>query len=51
VRTREAAPQDWAITQDLMGDAYTDRSVGDPAANVEEALACHRRASAVRKAK
>jgi len=41
-------PLSWAATQHTMGCAYANRSVGDRAANVEEALACYRRALEVR---
>eukprot|EP00168_Porphyra_purpurea_P005521 TRINITY_DN165_c0_g1_i9.p1 TRINITY_DN165_c0_g1~~TRINITY_DN165_c0_g1_i9.p1 ORF type:complete len:140 (-),score=13.70 TRINITY_DN165_c0_g1_i9:208-606(-) len=48
VRTREAAPLQWAARQHAMGLALTERVVGDKAANMEEALACYRRALEVR---
>jgi len=48
VRTRLAAPVEWAKTQASLGALYTERIVGDQAANVEEALACYRHALEVR---
>ncbi|MCL6753867.1 tetratricopeptide repeat protein, partial [Nostoc sp. CCCryo 231-06] len=39
VRTREALPQDWAMTQNNLAAAYSDRIKGDRADNIENAIA------------
>ncbi|WAN70220.1 tetratricopeptide repeat protein [Moorena producens JHB] len=39
VRTREAFPIDWAMTQNNLGNAYSERITGDKAQNLEEAFA------------
>ena len=38
VRTREAFPQDWAMTQNNLGNAYRDRIQGSRAENLEAAI-------------
>ena len=38
VRTREAFPQDWATTQNHLGDAYANRIQGSRAENLEAAI-------------
>lgn len=48
VRTREAAPLDWAAAQNDLGNAYMDRVLGDKAVNMEEAVASYQRALEVR---
>ncbi|WP_287295698.1 tetratricopeptide repeat protein [Moorena sp. SIO2C4] len=39
VRTRQAFPIDWAMTQNNLGLAYYDRITGDKAQNLEDAFA------------
>jgi len=39
--TREALPQDWAMTQNNLGIAYRNRIQGERAENLEQALAAH----------
>jgi predicted enzyme related to lactoylglutathione lyase len=39
VRTREAFPQDWAMTQNNLAIAYSDRIKGDRGENIERAIA------------
>ena len=41
MRTREAAPLKWAMTENNLGNAYTNWVDGDRAANVEAAMACY----------
>ncbi|MEG3989590.1 tetratricopeptide repeat protein, partial [Microcoleus sp. S28C3] len=41
VYTRENYPENWAMTQNNLGAAYSDRIEGVRAANIEEALACY----------
>jgi tetratricopeptide (TPR) repeat protein len=41
VRTREAFPQDWAMTQINLGTTYRDRIDGERAENIEAAIACY----------
>ncbi|HBB31179.1 MAG TPA: hypothetical protein DC064_05120, partial [Cyanobacteria bacterium UBA9273] len=48
VRTREACPQDWAITQNSLGNAYSSRVRGDRAENLEQAIQCYQAALEVR---
>ena len=48
VRTREAAPLQWAATQHHLGKAHRDRMFGDRASNVAAAVACFDRALTVR---
>ncbi|MEQ9621668.1 MAG: tetratricopeptide repeat protein [Coleofasciculus chthonoplastes F1-TOW-03] len=39
VRTREAFPEDWAATQNNLGNAYSDHIRGERAENLEQAIA------------
>ncbi|MBG1243578.1 CHAT domain-containing protein [Nostoc sp. NZL] len=41
VYTREALPQDWAMTQNNLGLAYRERIKGDRADNIENAIAAY----------
>jgi len=45
-RTPEAAPFDYALTQNNLGSAYTALAVGEPApaANLQKAIACYQQA-------
>ena len=47
VFTREAFPQDWALTQHNLGVAYFERIKGDKAENVEQAITSHEKAVSV----
>jgi len=38
VLTREALPQNWAITQIGLGAAYSDRIIGSRAENLKQAI-------------
>ena len=44
VRTRENYPEKWAMTQNNLGVAYSDRIEGVRAANMESAISCYRSA-------
>ncbi|WP_139240788.1 tetratricopeptide repeat protein, partial [Geitlerinema sp. PCC 9228] len=44
VRTRSAFPQDWAMTQYNLANAYSDRIRGERAENLEEAIAAYQAA-------
>ncbi|MEW6495282.1 MAG: hypothetical protein AB1589_22615 [Cyanobacteriota bacterium] len=44
VLTREVFPEDWARTHRSLGVVYYDRTFGDPAENLEQALAYHENA-------
>ncbi|WP_377478846.1 MAG: CHAT domain-containing protein [Microcoleus anatoxicus] len=44
VYKRENYPEDWAMTQNNLGNAYSDRIEGLRAGNIEEAIACYREA-------
>ena len=44
VFTPEAAPLDYAMTQNDLGNAYADLPVGDRAANLRQAIACYEQA-------
>ena len=48
VFTPEAAPFDYAMTQNNLGDAYRQLPVGDRAANLQQAIACFEQALRVR---
>ena len=48
VRTREAFPQDWAMTQNNLGNAYWDRIQGSRAENLEAAIKAFEAALTVR---
>jgi CHAT domain-containing protein/predicted LPLAT superfamily acyltransferase len=48
VCTREALPQNWAMTQNNLGLAYSDRIKGDRADNIENAIAAYTAALTVR---
>jgi len=48
VYTREDYPEQWAMTLNNLGTAYSDRIEGVRAANIEEAIACYREALKVR---
>ncbi|OLT67159.1 hypothetical protein BI334_20955 [Moorena producens 3L] len=47
VITREAFPEQWAMTQNNLGIAYSDRITGEKAQNLEDAIACYQLALAV----
>ena len=47
IYTRKAFPQDWAMTQNNLGNAYRDRIRGNRADNLERAIACYRQASEI----
>ena len=44
VYTRKAFPEQWAMTQNNLGNAYSDRIRGDRAENIEGAIACYQAA-------
>ncbi|MBD1940316.1 CHAT domain-containing protein [Microcoleus sp. FACHB-68] len=44
VYTRQAFPQDWAGTQNNLGNAYLERIQGEQAENLELAIACYQAA-------
>jgi tetratricopeptide (TPR) repeat protein len=48
VRTREAFPVNWAMTQNNLGAAYSDRIKGERADNLEEAISWYKLALEVR---
>uniref|UniRef100_UPI0008F9C1D5 CHAT domain-containing protein n=1 Tax=Geitlerinema sp. PCC 9228 TaxID=111611 RepID=UPI0008F9C1D5 len=48
VCTRDAFPQQWAMTQNNLGPAYSNRIQGDKAQNLEHAIACYQQALQVR---
>ncbi|MEG4222128.1 tetratricopeptide repeat protein, partial [Microcoleus sp. Pol12A6] len=48
VRTRKDYPEDWAMTQNNLAAAYSDRIEGVRAANIELAIACYTAALEVR---
>ncbi|MEH2262690.1 CHAT domain-containing protein [Nostoc sp.] len=48
VYTREALPQSWAMTQNNLANAYSDRIKGDKADNIENAIAASTAALTVR---
>ena len=48
VYTREALPQEWAMTQNNLAAAYSDRIKGDRADNIEQAIAASTAALTVR---
>ncbi|NWF60089.1 MAG: CHAT domain-containing protein [Fischerella sp.] len=48
VYTRQALPQDWAMTQNNLGTAYSNRIQGDRAENLESAIAAYTAALEVR---
>ena len=48
VYTREAFPQDWAMTQNNLGNAYKDRIQGSRAENLEAAIKAFEAALTVR---
>ncbi len=48
VFTREAFPQDWAVTQYNLGNAYYYRIRGDKGENLEKAIACYQEALKVK---
>ena len=48
VYTREALPQEWAMTKNNLGNAYKDRIRGDKGENIEDAIACYQDALKVR---
>jgi hypothetical protein len=41
VYTRRRFPQDWAMTQNNLATAYSDRILGDKAQNIEMAIASY----------
>ena len=47
VRTREAFPEDWAMTQNNLGTAYQDRIQGSRAENLEAAIKAYEAALTV----
>ncbi|NEO14058.1 CHAT domain-containing tetratricopeptide repeat protein [Moorena sp. SIO3E8] len=48
VLTREAFPENWAMTQNHLGLAYYDRIKGEKLQNIEEAISCYQQALTVR---
>ncbi|MGK7957185.1 MAG: CHAT domain-containing protein [Crocosphaera sp.] len=46
--TFETFPQEWALTQNNLGNAYTDRIKGNKAENIEKAIAYYQEALKVR---
>ncbi|MBE9117466.1 CHAT domain-containing protein [Lusitaniella coriacea LEGE 07157] len=48
IRTREAFPQDWAMTQNNLGNAYSDRITGERAENLDRAIASYNNALQIR---
>ncbi len=48
IRTEDDFPQDWAMTQNNLGIAYTDLPSGDRAANLRQAIACYEAALRIR---
>jgi len=48
VRTKDTLPQDWAMTQNNLAAAYSDRIKGSRADNLERAIACYESALTVR---
>ncbi len=44
VYTRDAFPEDWAMTQNNLGNAYYSRINGDRADNIERAIECYQAA-------
>ena len=48
VYTPEDFPQDWAMTQNNLGNAYWSKITGNRAENIDEAIACYQRALQVR---
>jgi class 3 adenylate cyclase/tetratricopeptide (TPR) repeat protein len=48
VRTEQAFPQDWAMTQNNLGAAYSELPSGDRDANLSSAIACYEAALRVR---
>ena len=48
VFTRETSPEQWAMTQNNLGNAYRDRIRGDKADNLENAIAAYEQALEVR---
>ena len=48
ILTREAFPEFWATTQNILGVVYRIRIAGDRAQNIEQAIACYENALQVR---
>ena len=48
VFTRDTSPEQWAMTQNNLGTAYSDRIRGDKADNLENAIAAYQQALEVR---
>ncbi len=48
VRTRDAFPQDWAMTENNLGTVYHDRIQGSRAENLEAAIKAYEAALTVR---
>ncbi|MCC5622354.1 tetratricopeptide repeat-containing protein [Nostoc sp. CHAB 5715] len=46
--TQQAFPEDWAATQNNLGEAYRNRIRGDKADNLERAIACYQEALKVK---
>ncbi|NEQ68174.1 MAG: tetratricopeptide repeat protein [Symploca sp. SIO2D2] len=44
IYTREAFPEDWAMTQNNLAAAYSNRIRGEKADNLEDAIACYQNA-------
>ncbi|WP_354634610.1 CHAT domain-containing tetratricopeptide repeat protein [Planktothricoides raciborskii] len=42
--TRENFPENWAMTQNNLGNAYSDKITGNRAENIDEAICCYQRA-------
>ncbi|NES21238.1 MAG: tetratricopeptide repeat protein, partial [Symploca sp. SIO3E6] len=48
IYTREAFPEDWAMTQNNLAVAYNNRIRGEKADNLEDAIACYQNALQIR---
>ncbi|PHX53254.1 Clp protease, partial [Tychonema bourrellyi FEM_GT703] len=48
VRTREGFPEKWAMTQNNLATAYSDRITGNRAENIDTAIKCFRQALEIR---
>ena len=48
IRTRQTVPQDWAMTENNLGVAYSNRILGERAENLQAAIRCYLAALEVR---
>ncbi|WP_139295231.1 tetratricopeptide repeat protein, partial [Planktothrix tepida] len=48
IRTREAFPEDWAMIQNNLANAYSNRIKGEKAQNIEQAIAAYQSALEIR---